>query len=388
MTIHNGTKSERTSFALYGTLSNGASINGQTGNVFICVGPITVKSDQLLAGETAPGNQTFAVGNITFTCGQNLTLTNNFLAWTDASGATLERCSTFLGATKCSDIAPKCGTAASISITGPVIPPTLGKVDPTCTTATGCVTVTSATTGHQFSIDDGAFAAYPTNGWCNLQPGTHNVRSKRLSDNCISTATEITIPPAPNPPARPVVTLQEATICGTVTTPTVTVSCPVVGTYTCTQPGETNQTFAFNGSNGPVVFAVKPGKGFSVSVNANGCVSGSTTCTNYTTNTCPVENASVLDQVVPSNAQTLVKVAPNPFNDRLRFTVEASESGKASLELYSIMGQKLNTVFEGFLEKGQTRSIEYTVPFSQRATIVYVFRQGNKKMAGKLLSNR
>src|SRR5207253_3255436 len=56
MTIHNGTKSERTSFALYGTLSTGATINGQSGQIFVCVGPITVKSDQLLPGESAPGN--------------------------------------------------------------------------------------------------------------------------------------------------------------------------------------------------------------------------------------------------------------------------------------------------------------------------------------------
>src|SRR3954447_19147191 len=42
MTIHNGTKSVRTSFALYGTLSAGASINGISDKVFICVGAVTV----------------------------------------------------------------------------------------------------------------------------------------------------------------------------------------------------------------------------------------------------------------------------------------------------------------------------------------------------------
>src|SRR5215203_1872441 len=96
MTIHNGTNSDRTSFALYGTLSAGAKITSNgvdyTGNIFICVGPITVGSSELLAGESAPGNQTFAVGTITFNCGQNLTLTNNFLKWTDASGETVPRC--------------------------------------------------------------------------------------------------------------------------------------------------------------------------------------------------------------------------------------------------------------------------------------------------------
>jgi hypothetical protein len=117
MTINNGTKSVRTSFALYGTLSTG-SINGVSGNIFVCVGPITVKSGEDIG--FGPGNQTFTVGTITFNCNQTLTLTNNFLAWTDASGTTADRCNTFSNATKCADIEPKCGTAASITIRQPL----------------------------------------------------------------------------------------------------------------------------------------------------------------------------------------------------------------------------------------------------------------------------
>src|SRR3954463_626760 len=75
MTIHNGTKSVRTSFALYGTLSTGASLTPigggtpVTGNVFICVGAITVKSSDVTPDGV--GNQTFTVGTITFSCGQD-----------------------------------------------------------------------------------------------------------------------------------------------------------------------------------------------------------------------------------------------------------------------------------------------------------------------------
>jgi hypothetical protein len=118
MTIHNGTKSERTAFALYGTLSAGATINGISGNIFVCVGAITVKSDQDIGAGV--GNQTFTVGSITFGCNQSLTLTNNYLAWTDASGTTADRCNTYASATKCADIEPKCGTAASITIRQPL----------------------------------------------------------------------------------------------------------------------------------------------------------------------------------------------------------------------------------------------------------------------------
>src|ERR1043165_3128324 len=131
MTIHNGTKSERTSFALYGMLSAGATINGISGNIFVCVGPITVKQ----------GDQTFTVGSITFSCGQSLTLSNNLLAWTDASGTTTDRCNTFAAATVCSDIQPKCGEAASITIRQPLSAP--GSTTESCSnSATGSITIT------------------------------------------------------------------------------------------------------------------------------------------------------------------------------------------------------------------------------------------------------
>jgi hypothetical protein len=388
MTIHNGTKSERTSFALYGTLSSGASINGMSGNIFVCVGPITVKSDQTLPGESAPGNQTFAVGNITFTCGQTLTLTDNFLAWTDASGTTADRCNTFSQATKCSDIAPKCGTALSITIVGPVVPPTLGHVDPTCSVSTGKVTVTSTTTGFTFSLDGGAFAAYPSGGWT-VNTGEHCVRSKRTSDGCISNQTCVTIGGAPANPDRPVVTLQEATICGTLTAPTCTVSCPISGTYTLTQTGVSgSQTKTYPADN-PVVFTVQAGKQFSITVtNTDGCTSSATNCSNYTSNSCSSgatlakADVQTIELAAPKPS---VIAAPNPFNDRIRFSLQSAVSGQGSLELYNMLGQKLKTVFQGQVEAGKVQNIEYSVPNYQRSNLIYLFKVGNQKVSGKLI---
>jgi hypothetical protein len=391
MTIHNGTKSERTSFALYGTLSSGASINGSSGNIFVCVGPITVKSDETLPGESAPGNQTFAVGTITFTCGQDLTLSNNFLAWTDASGTTADRCNTFSQATKCADIAPKCGTASSITIIGPVIPPTLGKVDPTCTVSTGKVTVTSSTTGLTFSLDGGAFTAYPTGGWT-VSSGQHCVRSKRTSDGCISNQTCITIPAQPANPDRPVMTLQEATICGTLTAPTCTVSCPIAGTYTLTQTGVSGSQTKTYPTDNPVVFTVQAGKQFSMTVTTTaGCTSAATNCTNYTTNSCPgsvvakPDNTLVQDITLQKKSHPTVNAAPNPFNDRIRFILKSEVSGQGSLDLYNILGQRVTTVFRGQVSASQVQTIDYAVPVAQRAGLIYTFRVGKEETSGKLI---
>jgi hypothetical protein len=345
-----------------------------------------VKSDQLLPGESAPGNQTFAVGTISFTCGQDLTLSNNFLAWTDASGTTSDRCNTFSQAKKCSDIAPKCGTSPSITIIGPVLPPTPGKVDPTCTVSTGKVTITSATTGYTFSLDGGAFSAYPSGGWT-ANSGQHCVRSKRTSDGCISTPACITIGGAPANPDKPVVTLQEATICGTRAIPTVTVCSPINGTYTFKQTGETDQTSTYSGS-GQVIFNVKPGlSGFRLTVtNTDGCTSGETLCADAVSS-CPTsitQQVSLEPQTI--QAQTKVTAAPNPFNDKVKFTLKPGISGKGTLDLYNMAGQKIKTVFQGDVKAGQVQNVEYRVPGVQRTNLVYVFTVGNKKVTGQLLN--
>jgi hypothetical protein len=130
---------------------------------------------------------------------------------------------------------------------------------------------------------------------------------------------------------------------------------------------------------------IPAGSGFKVSVSVSGCTSSTSECPAPVSS---LTNNSVVEPLANSSAVTKVKVAPNPYNDRIRFTVQASESGRGSLELYNIMGQKIKTVFEGYIDKGQAKTVEYNVPFTQRAMMVYVFRIGNQKTAGKLISSR
>ena len=54
MNIYNSTGSTRTSFALFGNLNGGATLNGISGKIFICVGPINITK----------GLNTFAVGHL------------------------------------------------------------------------------------------------------------------------------------------------------------------------------------------------------------------------------------------------------------------------------------------------------------------------------------
>ena len=132
MRIFNSTGSVRTSFALFGTLSAGASIGGFQGKIFICVGPIDVLK----------GMNEFEVADITFTCGTQVTLTDNYLAYTPANSTPQAACAVFAAATKCKDISPKCGVAATINIRTPGSASVTAATEPCEGESTGSFTIT------------------------------------------------------------------------------------------------------------------------------------------------------------------------------------------------------------------------------------------------------
>lgn len=81
---------------------------------------------------------------------------------------------------------------------------------------------------------------------------------------------------------------------------------------------------------------------------------------------------------------TTITAYPNPFSDNISFEVDAKQSGKAMLELYSVTGQKVKTVYNGNLNAGRQR-FTLTVPTHQRSVLFYVFIMGDQKLTGKLL---
>ena len=111
------------------------------------------------------------------------------------------------------------------TVTAPPAVPTLGKVDPTCALATGCVTITSSTAGLTFSLDGGEYASYPSGGWCGLAAGsTHSVTVKNEA-GCVSGPASITLASQPQSPAVPTLgkvdpTCALATGCVTITSST------------------------------------------------------------------------------------------------------------------------------------------------------------------------
>jgi hypothetical protein len=62
-------------------------------------------------------------------------------------------------------------------------------------------------------------------------------------------------------------------------------------------------------------------------------------------------------------------------------------SGKASLEVYNMFGQKLQTVYEGYLTAGRTQLVEFRPRSTMVAgTMIYKLNVGGKQVTGKLIN--
>jgi hypothetical protein len=480
---------------------------------------------------------------------------------------------------------PQCTKTTTV---GSVTTPTLAKTEPTCSTATGCITVTSSTAGLTFSFDGGAFAAYPANGWCGLAAGSPHTVVAKNTDGCTSPQASATLATQPSNPTAPIVikvdpTCAMATGCVIVTSSTtglqfsfdngtygtypvngwctllagsshtvrvknsagcesnpVTIvigNLPVCSTYCSYTQGfwgnkngakllpslltapltvgraghsviipinssATNSAVKVNnvmpGGTAPTVLlagdcditascfnaylakgkignvllsqtialslnlrlpnnplgsfpiqsecAVTTGGTFQINQNVvnyltyNGATATVTDLLNLANDLlgavlAPGQNTGTVanPRIVPSysdvnnavdainngfdgcrgffgyqpcitlvttrrtneGVSTAIETAnavevmarPNPFSDVIRFTIKASSSGHGTLEVFNMVGQKIKTVYEGFVQTGE-QTIEYRVPVSGRQNLIYVFTLNGKQQTGKLLNLR
>ena len=164
--------------------------------------------------------------------------------------------------------------------------PTFSVVQPTCTVATGTITVTSPTAGLTFSLDGGAYAAYPAAGYT-VAAGPHTLTAQNAS-TCISPVANITVDAQPPTPGIPTFSVVQPTC--TVATGTITVTSPTAGL-----------TFSLDGG----AYAAYPAAGYTVAA-------GPHTLTAQNASTCisPVANITVNAQPPIPGIPTFSVVQP------------------------------------------------------------------------------
>jgi hypothetical protein len=163
-------------------------------------------------------------------------------------------------------------------------------------------------------------------------------------------------------PARPVIALHAAELCGDYETPTIEILCPVVGTYTVKQPGEQPVTFNYTGSGSSEIGNLVGGKTFSITVKVGNCESDSTTCNNYTSNTCPVDTKkapTVKPQSSLEKAEAKNLMAfPVPFSDKVTIKFTAEKAEKYVVNLYDMQGKLIKELKAGYSKAGEVIQFE------------------------------
>ncbi|MEO7266333.1 MAG: hypothetical protein ABIW38_15560, partial [Ferruginibacter sp.] len=96
-------------------------------------------------------------------------------------------------------------------------------------------------------------------------------------------------------------------------------------------------------------------------------------------------NAPVQNIVTQSQPLVEVTAHPNPYTDKVVFTIRSAVSGNSSFEIFGLLGEKMITLYQGFIEKGSVKTITYEVPNVNRKTLVYQFRIGKEMVTGKVI---
>jgi hypothetical protein len=107
---------------------------------------------------------------------------------------------------------------------------------------------------------------------------------------------------------------------------------------------------------------------------------------------CPEGNSITVRYGISDTSDSsngLVKVYPNPFKDHLTFELTANVSGTASLQIFNMLGQKVSDLFNGYIEAGTTKVVEYNSTTSVNQTaLIYLYKLGNTTYTGKLKVNK
>ena len=157
------------------------------------------------------------IGNTTSTIINNLAAGNYFFNVTNSFGCTSSN-------------------AALITINtvlGAPLAPTVIITQPTCAVSTGSFIITAPDSNLLYSIDGGAFSAYPVGGYIGIITGTHSLIAQAVG--CLSPFTYITIDAQPLSPTLPILSITQP-------------SCTIATGEIVVISDTTALTFSFNGA--------------------------------------------------------------------------------------------------------------------------------------------
>jgi hypothetical protein len=252
--------------------------------------------------------------------------------------------------------------------------PAATVTQPTCSKATGTVTVTSPVGGITYTLTQAGILKYTANSsgvFSLVIPGTYAL----VATNGICSATGSTVVNSqPATPAAPSLKITQPSLCGA-TTGSIEVCNPVSG-YTYTLVGGAS----ILASGQSVIFSnLAAGSNPSVTVtNTVGCTSTATNCSSATA-TCPASTAKIIEKVALKETtinEETSKIGfdayPVPFKDQLTIKYKFDYKSDVKIEVFNAQGMSVlsTTDTDSYLDKELTLDLKA----SKRQDQVYVVK--------------
>ena len=213
---------------------------------------------------------------------------------------------------------------------------------------------------------------------------TYTVTKTNIATGCSDTD-EITVTVSSTAPDAPTICVVQPSLCG-----------PAKGSVTIKTPLGADYEYSINDGtswqSNPLFSNLDAGSvsGIKVRRISTGCISSGVLCN---ASNCSESGARLIatttteDQtpLLTNNLKQLnIKAFPNPFSDRVKFVITSSEAGNGSLEVFNTLGQKVKTVFRGYIQSG-ANAFEVNLPAMRSAHLLYILHVGDKTVTGKLL---
>jgi len=97
--------------------------------------------------------------------------------------------------------------------------------------------------------------------------------------------------------------------------------------------------------------------------------------------------AFISPEIAPVVVEPTLRAYPNPFTERLNIEFSSATDTQATLEIYSITGAKLTTLFDAPVNGGELYKVEYVPNLVSSQMVFYHLTMNGKTQVGKVIYN-
>ena len=108
---------------------------------------------------------------------------------------------------------------------------------------------------------------------------------------------------------------------------------------------------------------------------------------NLQVNPSGLKSAEITPEIAPLIVEPTLRAYPNPFTERLNIEFSSATDTQAKLEIYSITGAKLTTLFDAPVNGGELYKVEYVPSLGSSQMVFYHLTMDGKTQVGKVIYN-